>query len=290
MARRRPLPSAAVPRPRVCRPSARRRRRRNSPRRRAPGSGNLCCMNSCRGSVMGRELPCRNASIADVATRHGTGPRVRAFGHRFQCHRACGCQEVAMGLFSKDIKTMEDLYVHGLQDIYYAENRILRALPKMIEKTTDGELKRGFETHLKETENQVKRLERVFAMHDREARGHNCPAIDGIIREAEDVMGEIEDPAVMNTAVIALAQAVEHYEITRYGALMAWAAGLGHRQSAKVLGETLKEEKATDAKLTALAERKINPRAERSDEGTGRARKKRAGSRKKASARSGTKK
>ena len=168
-----------------------------------------------------------------------------------------------MGLFSKDIKTMEDLYVHGLQDIYYAENRILRALPKMIEKTTDGELKRGFETHLKETENQVKRLERVFAMHDREARGHNCPAIDGIIREAEDVMGEIEDPAVMNTAVIALAQAVEHYEITRYGALMAWANNLGHRQSAKVLSETLKEEKATDAKLTAIAERKINPRADK---------------------------
>jgi len=212
---------------------------------------------------MGRELPCRNASIADVARRHGTGPRVRAFGHRFQCHQACGCQEVAMGLFSKDIKTMEDLYVHGLQDIYYAENRILRALPKMIEKTTDGELKRGFETHLKETENQVKRLERVFAMHDREARGHNCPAIDGIIREAEDVMGEIEDPAVMNTAVIALAQAVEHYEITRYGALMAWANNLGHRQSAKVLSETLKEEKATDAKLTAIAERKINPRADK---------------------------
>jgi len=180
-----------------------------------------------------------------------------------------------MGLFSKDIKTMEDLYVHGLQDIYYAENRILRALPKMIEKTADGELKRGFQTHLKETENQVKRLERVFAMHDREAQGHKCPAIDGIIREAEDVMGEIEDPAVMNTAVIALAQAVEHYEITRYGALMAWATGLGHRQSAKLLAETLKEEKATDAKLTAIAERRINPRGDKST--ARRARKKTSG-------------
>jgi len=195
-----------------------------------------------------------------------------------------------MGLFFKDIKTMEDLYVHGLQDIYYAENKIAKSLPKMIDKASNGELKRGFQTHLKETENQIKRLERVFEMHGKEASGHKCPAIDGILREADDVMGDIEDQDVLNSAIIALAQAVEHYEITRYGALMAWAAGLGHRQSAKVLGETLKEEKATDAKLTALAERKINPRAERSDEGTGRARKKRAGSRKKASARSGTKK
>jgi len=192
-----------------------------------------------------------------------------------------------MGLFFKDIKTMEDLYVHGLQDIYYAENRIVKALPKMIEKTTDGELKRGFETHLKETENQVKRLERVFAMHDRPAQGHKCPAIDGIIREAEDVMGDIEDQDVLNTAIIALAQAVEHYEITRYGALMAWANELGHRQSAKVLGETLKEEKATDAKLTAIAERKMNPRADKSRSGV--ARKKSAGSRKKAARSAGKK-
>jgi len=192
-----------------------------------------------------------------------------------------------MGLFFKDIKTMEDLYVHGLQDIYYAENRIVKALPKMIEKTTDDELKRGFQTHLKETENQVKRLERVFAMHDRPAQGHKCPAIEGIIREAEDVMGDIEDQDVLNTAIIALAQAVEHYEITRYGALMAWASQLGHRQSAKVLAETLKEEKATDAKLTAIAERKMNPRADKSRSGV--ARKKTAGSRKKAARSAGKK-
>jgi ferritin-like metal-binding protein YciE len=180
-----------------------------------------------------------------------------------------------MGLFSKDIKTMEDLFVHGLQDLYYAENQIVKALPRMIEKTTDGELKRGFQTHLKETEQQVKRLERVFEMQGKEAKGHKCPAIDGIIREAEDVMGEIEDQDVLNTAIIALAQAVEHYEITRYGALMAWANELGQRQGAKVLGENLKEEKATDAKLTAIAERKINPRAEAATDG-GRTRKKTA--------------
>ena len=191
-----------------------------------------------------------------------------------------------MGLFSKDIKTMEDLYVHTLQDIYYAEKRIVKALPKMIDNATDAELKRGFETHLKETENQVKRLERVFQMHDRQPQGHKCPAIEGIIREADDVMGEIEDPAVMNTAIIALAQAVAHYEITRYGALIAWANELGHRQSAKVLSETLKEEKAADAKLTAIAERKINPRADKASSG---ARKKTAGSRKKAARSAGKK-
>jgi ferritin-like metal-binding protein YciE len=199
-------------------------------------------------------------------------------------------EEDVMGLFSKDIKTMEDLFVHGLQDLYYAENQIVKALPKMIEKTSDGELKRGFKTHLKETEQQVKRLERVFEMQGKDAKGHKCPAIDGIIREAEDVMGEIEDQEVMNTAIVALAQAVEHYEITRYGALMAWANELGQRQGAKVLAESLKEEKAADAKLTTIAERKLNPRAEAASEPR-RARKKSAGARKKtASAARGRKK
>src|SRR5262249_5750895 len=152
--------------------------------------------------------------------RGGTHLSWRAFGKR----GADAPEEAVMGLFFKDIKTMEDLYVHGLQDIYYAENKIAKSLPKMIDKASNGELKRGFQTHLKETENQIKRLERVFEMHGKEASGHKCPAIDGILREADDVMGDIEDQDVLNTAIIALAQAVEHYEITRYGALMAWAA------------------------------------------------------------------
>ena len=185
-----------------------------------------------------------------------------------------------MGLFTKDIKTMEDLFSHCLQDIYYAENQIVKSLPKMIEKTSDGELKRGLQQHLKETENQVKRLEQVFEMQGRRAEGHKCPAIDGIIREADEVMGEIEDQAVLNTAVVALAQTVEHYEITRYGALIAWANELGHRPSAKVLGETLKEEKAADAKLTAIAEDKVNPRASGSAARSRRTAKKRAGGKK----------
>jgi ferritin-like metal-binding protein YciE len=185
-----------------------------------------------------------------------------------------------MGLFSKDIKTMEDLFVHGLQDIYYAENQILKSLPRMIEKAGDGELKRGLQTHEKQTEQQVKRLERVFELQGKQAQGHKCPAIDGIIREAEEVMGEIEHQEVMNTAIVALAQAVEHYEITRYGALIAWADELGQKQGAKILNETLKEEKAMDSGLTAIAERKINPRATAKTE-SNRARKKTAGARSK---------
>jgi ferritin-like metal-binding protein YciE len=176
---------------------------------------------------------------------------------------------------------MEDLFVHGLQDIYYAENQILKSLPRMIEKVGDGELKRGLQTHEKQTEQQVKRLERVFELQGKQAEGHKCPAIDGIIREAEEVMGEIEDQEVMNTAIVALAQAVEHYEITRYGALIAWADELGQSQGAKVLSETLKEEKAMDAGLTAIAERKINPRATAKTTDSNRARKKTTGSRKK---------
>jgi ferritin-like metal-binding protein YciE len=188
-----------------------------------------------------------------------------------------------MGLFFKDIKTMEDLFIHGLQDLYYAERQIMKALPTMIEKATDGDLKRGFQAHLKETENQVQRLERVFEMQGKEASGEKCPAIDGIIREAEHIMREVEDQDVLNSAIIAAAQAVEHYEMTRYGALIAWATALGHRQSAKVLGESLKEEKAADAKLTAIAEHKVNPRAEAKTD-TGRARKKRSAGKKTARA------
>jgi ferritin-like metal-binding protein YciE len=133
----------------------------------------------------------------------------------------------AMGLFSKDIKTMNDLFVHTLRDIYYAENQILKALPEMIEKATDAQLKQAFQSHLAETKNQVKRVEQVFQMHGVEAKGIDCPAIDGIIEEADDVAGEIADKEVLNAALAGAAQAVEHYEIARYGTLIAWAKQLG---------------------------------------------------------------
>ena len=167
-----------------------------------------------------------------------------------------------MGLFTKDIETLEDLYVHQLQDIYYAEQQITKALPKMIEKATDPELRMGFETHLRETEGQITRLERVFQLDGLSPKGVTCPAIDGIIKEANETSGEISDKKVLDAALTAAAQAVEHYEITRYGTLIAWAEQLGKTQAAQILGETLAEEKATDEKLSRLAGRKVNPAAE----------------------------
>ncbi len=166
-----------------------------------------------------------------------------------------------MGWFSKDITTMDDLFVHTLRDIYYAENRIVRALPEMIETATDPSLRQGFEKHLAETENHVLRLEEVFQMHGVEPQGVNCPAIDGILEEANDVAGEVDDKAVLDAALIASAQAVEHYEITRYGALIAWAKQLGRADYASILQQTLDEEKATDAKLTSLAGSNVNRKA-----------------------------
>ncbi len=166
-----------------------------------------------------------------------------------------------MGLFTKDIKTMNDLFVHQLQDIYYAEKQITKALPKMIEKATDVQLKQGFTTHLAETKVHVERLEQVFKMHGAEVKAVTCPAIDGIIKEADETAGEVEDKKVLDAALINAAQAVEHYEIVRYGSLIAWAKQLGRNDCASVLQKTLDEEKATDKKLTALAESKINLRA-----------------------------
>ena len=167
-----------------------------------------------------------------------------------------------MGFFSKDIKTLEDMFMHGLEDLYYAEKQILKALPDMIEKATNKELRAGFEKHLAETEGQVQRLEKVFEALDRDPKGEKCPAIEGILKEGKELMGEIDDEDVMNVGLVAAAQAVEHYEITRYGALIAWATELGRTDVVPHFKANLAEEKATDAKLTALAERRINPQAE----------------------------
>jgi len=163
-----------------------------------------------------------------------------------------------MGLFSKDIKTMDDLFVHTLRDIYYAEQQIAKNLPKMVEKATDAELKKGFEMHLEETKGHIARVEQVFEMHGVKAKAVNCPAIDGILEEAEEIAGDIADDQVLDAALTAAAQAVEHYEITRYGTLVEWAKKLGRSDCAAVLEKNLKEEMATDKKLTGLAERKIN--------------------------------
>lgn len=169
-----------------------------------------------------------------------------------------------MGLFTKDIKTMNDLFVHTLQDIYYAENKIIQSLPQMIENASNPQLKQGLKSHLGETKNHVKRLEQVFKMQGQKPRSIDCPAIDGIVEEAEDVTGEVEDVDVLDAAIVAAAQAVEHYEITRYGSLISWAKQLGRTECVGLLEQTLDEEKAADKKLTAVAESKVNPAATRS--------------------------
>lgn len=166
-----------------------------------------------------------------------------------------------MGLFTKDIKTMNDLFVHQLQDIYYAEKQLVKALPNMAGKATEKQLKQGFLSHLEETKTHVQRLEEVFRMHGAEVKAVSCPAIDGIIQEADEVAGEVEDKAVLDAALINAAQAAEHYEITRYGSLIAWARQLGRNDCAGVLQKTLDEEKAADKKLTKLAESRVNLRA-----------------------------
>ena len=166
-----------------------------------------------------------------------------------------------MGLFSKDIKNMDDLFVHTLQDVYYAENKIVKSLPDMIEEANDPQLKQGLQSHLRETENHVRRLDQVFQMLGQRAKSVDCPAIDGIIEEAEDVTSETQDKSVLDAAIIAAAQAVEHYEITRYGSLIAWAKQLGRTDASRLLEQTLAEEKAADRNLTALAESKVNVRA-----------------------------
>ena len=166
-----------------------------------------------------------------------------------------------MGLFSKDIKSMDALFLHTLQDIYYAENQIVKALPKMIDKATNRELAASLRSHLKETENQVARLEQVFKRLGRAPKGVDCPAIDGLIKEADDVAGEVEDKKVLDAAIIGSAQAVEHYEISRYGTLIAWAEELGHENVIPLFNANLKEEKAADRKLNMLAEGGVNRRA-----------------------------
>jgi ferritin-like metal-binding protein YciE len=170
-------------------------------------------------------------------------------------------KERAVGLFSAGIKTMDELFVHVLQDVYYAENQIIKALPDMIEKATNRELSAAFKAHLAETEKQVGRLDQAFQLLGKEPKGTKCPAINGIIDEANDIAGDIENRKVLDAALIAAAQAVEHYEITRYGTLVAWAEELGNEAVAKLLTANLNEEKAADKKLSTLAEKKVNLKA-----------------------------
>ncbi|MDB5642222.1 MAG: yciF [Hyphomicrobiales bacterium] len=159
------------------------------------------------------------------------------------------------------VKTMQDLFVHTLKDIYYAEKLIYRSLPKMIKQASSPELKQAFEKHREETEGQIERLEQVFEECEIAARGVRCEAMDGIIAEAKDVMDEVEDDQVRDAGMLAAAQTIEHYEMSRYGTLIAWAKQLGMKNSIKLLQQTLDEEKKTDKLLSELAINTVNQNA-----------------------------
>ena len=158
-------------------------------------------------------------------------------------------------------KTLEDLFLDTLKDIYYAERKILKALPKMKRAAQAEELKSAFEKHHQETEGQIERLQQVFELLGKRAQGKTCDAIEGIIAEGEEIMDEFKDTAALDAGLISAAQAVEHYEITRYGTLKRWATELGMADAARLFDATLKEESKTDSDLTKLADSSANDRA-----------------------------
>lgn len=156
------------------------------------------------------------------------------------------------------MKTLNDLFEDTLKDIYYAEKVILKELPKMAKKASSPELKEAFESHLEETKGQVERLEQVFKLIGKKAEGKKCPAIEGIAEEAKEIMEEAENDSVRDAGLLAAAQAVEHYEMARYGTLCAWAEELGYDDACELLEETLDQEKAADEKLSEIAEEGVN--------------------------------
>jgi ferritin-like metal-binding protein YciE len=158
-------------------------------------------------------------------------------------------------------KNLETLFHDTLKDIYYAERAILKALPKMARGAQSSELKQAFEKHKEETQGQVERLQQVFEIIGKRAQGKTCPAIDGILEEGEEILGEYKDTAALDAGLIAAAQAVEHYEITRYGTLKRWAEVLGKSEAVTLLDETLQEEAQTDEALTSLADATANQQA-----------------------------
>jgi ferritin-like metal-binding protein YciE len=158
-------------------------------------------------------------------------------------------------------KTLEDLFHDTLRDIYYAEKKILKGLTKMAKAAELPELKAAFDKHYDETEGQIDRLEEVFALIDKRPRGKTCPAIEGILEEGDEIASDYKGTAALDAGLVSAAQAVEHYEIARYGTLKRWATMLGLDDAAKLLDTTLQEESATDQALNALAEQLANQKA-----------------------------
>jgi ferritin-like metal-binding protein YciE len=165
------------------------------------------------------------------------------------------------------LNTLQDLLIEQLQDIYNAERQITSALPKMAKAATSPDLRRAFEDHLAQTERQIERLEQVFKLLDKPAKGKTCKGMEGLLEEGKELLEMKADPAVLDAGLIAAAQKVEHYEIASYGCVRTWARLLGHTQAATLLQQTLDEEAATDELLTKIAERPINPEAASSEVG-----------------------
>ena len=158
-------------------------------------------------------------------------------------------------------KTLDDLFLDTLKDIYYAEKQIVKTLPKMAKAATSAELKAGFEQHLEESEVHVERLEEIFELLGKPARGKTCDAILGILEEGKSIMDEFKGTIAIDAGLISAGQAAEHYEIARYGTLRTWAEQLGHRDAVKLFDQTLSEEIATDKKLSQVAEGEANLKA-----------------------------
>ena len=160
-----------------------------------------------------------------------------------------------------EIDSLRKLYVEELKDLYSAEKQLVQALPKMAKKSSNQQLRRAFEEHLQVTQGQVERLERIFQSLDKAPRGKKCKAMEGLIEEGKEMMGEDMEPDVMDAALISIAQKVEHYEIASYGTVRTWAELLGDSEGAKLLQQTLDEEGEADKKLTQLAVTSINVEA-----------------------------
>ncbi len=158
-------------------------------------------------------------------------------------------------------KTLQDLFQDTLKDVYHAEKQILRALPKMAKAAESDELRKAFETHRDETEVQIERLEKVFEIMERRPQGKPCEAMQGLVEEGKEIMEDFKDSDALDAGLLASAQTIEHYEISRYGTLRTWAAQLGMKDAVGLLEETLEEEKKTDALLTQLAEKAVNQKA-----------------------------
>ena len=167
---------------------------------------------------------------------------------------------------TKAAKTLQDLFRETLKDIYFAEKKILASLPKMAKAAQSEELRAAFEKHERETEEQVERLEQVFSMIEQAPKGKTCDAINGLVDESKEIMTEFEGSPALDAGLLAVAQAVEHYEISRYGTLKTWADQLGLADAVELLDQTLTEEKKTDEALTELAETAVNQHARQAAE------------------------